>query len=365
MEDLLARAKKIVHGKDGAMSTEEEAEVQLIFRDLEDIKPKYQAAKKAADEADGVRSKTGSSSSNGWTKAAKGLTRVAPGDKVILPLGDLLRRKDADVDDQLDLAIRRDSSVKPLLEDKRNLASLFGSVDPGAAALHVEALKIESRGLSTGSNYLISETASGELSVERSSPMSVEAKAEVDIEITLDSDPLKQFALLAEHIPNQAFASVPALAAILAAALGRETQIALEAHVVEQIEAASPSPVSGGADILAQIRRGISDLQDSGVSGPFVAVISTEDQEAIDLTPSVDLPSGFPFCKIVSNPAIAVGEGYVLEPDSAGTLYRGAAALDKDALSYFDTNESRVRMEFNALFVVTEASAIRSLLGAS
>lgn len=365
MREILKHAKKITHGKNGAMTPEEEAEVELHLRDLENLRPQLEAAREAAAKADGVRSKTGPAT-DGWTKAATGLGKVAPGDKVVLPLADLLRRKDADVADQEALAIRRESGVRPILEDSRNLYSLFSAVDPGAGALHVEALRMASRGLADGSVYLIADAESGEFSVERSSPLSVEPKAEVDLAVELGSDPLKAFAALVSNIPNQAFQSVPALSGILAASLGRELNLALDAHVIAMIAAASPAVVSGGGDMAGKLRTAINDLRAAGITGPFTAVISPEDSALFDLMTEVDSPRGFPFgLKIIDNPNVAPGEGYVLDASTAGTLFRGAAALDKDALSGFDTNESRVRMEWNGLFIVNEVSAIISLADGS
>lgn len=341
IESLLSAGKSITHkasAEKRGLTDEERLTIDSNLAEAKRLKPQLVQAREAAAAVKTARSKGGRV--DGFGKAAVALVKGQQ--KYAGRLRDFV--KDATVTDALAEATRREPGIAPLREDSRNLYSLLSSTDPGAGALHVEDFRVDARGLAAGS-----------AAVERD-PMAQTAKAEIDVSIDLASADMKQFAALISSIPNQAFESVPALQALLASALGRELAIALDAHVLAAIQAANPAAVSGGVSVFEQLARAVSDLKAAGGNAD-VAILPPDVLEEIALTPADQLPSGwlrdrFGIGRIIDSPAVN-GIGYVADLSGAH-LYRGSMSMERDSSSGFDTNESRVRAEYNALAVIRE-----------
>lgn len=155
-------------------------------------------------------------------------------------------------------------------------------------------------------------------------------------------------------IPNQLFESEPALSAVLESSLGRELDQALDAHVLNQLEAAGIPTVSAGSSVMEKLAYAAADIRAAG-GNPEFAVISESDAIAVGMTTSEDMPSGYPFgLQVVASPFIASGDGLVGDRSGA-VLYGGPAKFDADPYTGFSTNETRVRLEYNALLHVREA----------
>jgi hypothetical protein len=358
MRRTLQSAREItdlVKSEKRAMTEDEAQDVQDMLDNVERMKAERQSLTEADREAKSIRSKTGRSI--GWKSVATPFTKGARSWDGRL---EAILGKGADVSDLEDRAIAREEGIRPLLEDTRRFHSLLPSSDPGTA-LHIESTKITARGLAAGSTYL---PESGSDSVERD-PMSTSAKAEADVAVAVEQVDLKQYALMSGYLPNAAFRSVEQLSPVMGAALGRELDIALDEAARAALEGAGASGPSAGSTVIEKLRYAKADLIANGVAGPFLAVISDVDAATIDLTPAVDMPSQFPFgLTITALPGIAAGEGFVLSREAMHE-YKGSARLDSDPFSKFDTNETQLRLEFEALVEVRESSAIIDLSAGS
>lgn len=352
---LLGEARAIVsrcerEGK--SLTPEQEARVAGLMAQAED----HVKAVKTRNRVNTIGSKgirpDGQKVVNGWTTAAKALVK---GERhVEVKLADLMG-KDLDAADMFAESTFHEPGLRPLLEDQRNIVGALPTADPGQGALHVDEFVITSRGLAAGS-----------ADVERS-PLDATAKAEVDLVIDLESADLKQYAALVSDLPNQAFDSIDGLTQLLVSALGRELTKRLDDATLAAIEAALPATVSGGTGFLGKVRRAISDLEDNGARAAL-AIVSPEDLEAIDMMTEDEVPIGFARdrfgLRYIAHPSLAAGEGYVLDPAGI-VLYRANAKFDRDDVTGFDTNSSRVRLEYNALALVREPGRIIDLAAAS
>jgi hypothetical protein len=344
MASTLADAKSITSrakAEKRSLTAAEDRDVTMALDNCRRMKAERDSLIEADREAREARSATGKSL--GWKAVASPLSKGERNwsGRLIDILG-----KGAEVDDLEDRAIKVEAGVRPLLQDTRRLFSLLPSSDPGTA-LHVENLVIDHEGLESGV-------------VERD-PLSTSAKAEANVAIRVDSVDLKQYAVMSGMIPNAAFRSVSQLSPAIQAAMGRELDKALDAAAFTALAAALPATVSGGGSTMDQLRIAKGDLIAAGAEGPFIAVISDEDAAVFDLTTEVDMPRGFPFgLTIVSLPGINPGEGFVFSREALH-LYQGAARLDSDPYTGFETNQTQLRLEYEALAVVREPGAIVAL----
>lgn len=348
------------------LTAEEQDGIKSRISALEALKSERDSLLEAGEDAAGIRARIGGASKGGWKAVAEGFVKAREAgrrDHVIDARLIDIHGKGAEVDDLLDAATRTEAGIRPLLEDGRKFSALLRTSDPGDA-LHLEHFSIDARGLAAGSSYGTGDGESGSMSVERS-PLSTEPKAEADVSVGQDSVDIRQFAITSGMIPNAAFKSVGALRGIIEASLGRELDKALDQHALQALADASPSAVSGGSGIVAKLRYAKADLVSAGVAGPYIAVIGDEDAVTIDLTVAEDMPAAFPFgMAIAVLPGIDAGDGFVMS-QSAMTLHKGAARLDADPFTGFNTNETNIRLEYEALAVVDEPSAIISLGGGS
>jgi hypothetical protein len=348
IKTLLDGAKAIVEkakSENRDMRPDEKHEADSKLNEVERLKPELKSARAAAAEADRLAGKTGKAT--GWKSVADALAKAGDGPQPRSwegRLGDVFG-KAVDADDQLADATREQPGIRPLLEDRRSFAALLDQSDPGTA-LHIETTSVLSRGLAAGS-----------AAVERD-PLSTDAKAVMDLVVSIDQADLRQFAITSGDVPNAAFRSVAGLSGILAASLGRELALSLDDHALAALETSTPDVVSGGSSMVEKIRYAIADLRGRGVAGRIICVISDADAVALDLALPDTLPDRFPYgAEIVALPGLSAGEGYALA-DGAMHLFKGAARLDVDPFTSFTTNQSDMRLEFEALATVQEPSAI-------
>jgi hypothetical protein len=353
----LADAKRITDKAEaeGRVLTEsEEHRLNSMLCEVDRVKPEILALREAAREAAGIRA---SGKTKGWDAVAKTLSKAhskADGGRI----GWEGKLKDVDVKgvtitDMLAESTKVEAGVRPLLEDSRRFHNLLPSSDPGNA-LHIDAFSIEARGLAGGSE-----------AVERD-PMSTGAKAVADLTIGIEEVDMRQFAVTSGAVPNQAFRSAPELSRILAAALGRELDEALDAHAVGALQASMPDVEASGSSLIEKLRHGKATLAARGVDGPFIAVIGDSDAAELDLMPADTLPHAFPFGISIAVVADALidGNAYLMAANAI-RKYRGAARLDVDPFSGFANNTSNTRLEYEALVTVVEPSAILDLVGIS
>jgi hypothetical protein len=328
----LAQAKAITaaarHDKRG-LTDEESVKIKALQEDAE------KAIRRSKILSGDLRG-DGTETQDGWTELSKAMVR---GDRVFKSrLTDFIRAKDvthAELEND-----QQSAGIRPLLEDSRGMAGFFPRVQLQPGALTVSEYFIASRGVASGT-------------VERD-PMGTGEKAVVDVTIDLDSADARQFAAIVDDLPNQLFESEPALMGVLQTSLGRELEQALDSHILTKIEAAGVPLVSAGSTVVEKLAYAAADIRAAGGNADF-ALISEADKVAIDLTVADDIPNGYPFgLTIIASPFIASGDGLVADR-SAAVLYAGTAKFDVDPFTGFSVNESRVRLEYNALFHVREA----------
>lgn len=237
--------------------------------------------------------------------------------------------------------------------DTRGLGGVFPTeqLDPGEAA--IQDFRATSR-----------ET---EGTIERD-PIATSEKAKMALGIELVVDPLKQFALYIDSIPNKAFDYVETLGEVLENELGKQlTEALYGTHCISQILASAPPVGLKGADLLTQIRYGVKMARALGCS-PTVIALSPDDAESLDLaTTGTD--------KVLIFPTRAVGGAspvwgltireipdleapIIMDAPVLGKLFLGSAVLRIDQATGLSTNECRVLLEYEALLNV------RSPLGA-
>lgn len=341
----LANCKRLVDAASRDGRKLEEWEKRDLDRDLlqiEELKREKDSVRESTRMADDVRSRTGSGS-DGLRKVVSAFCR---GEKIVsVPGVDLLSKgvTFADAENRQMVA----SGITELVEDKRRLSSLFSSKDPGPALTVAEFKQTGSRVI-TGT-------------VERALTAAT-AKATMDVTVSYVEASVRQLAVLIKDIPNALFDAEPALNGFLASQLQVALDVALDAHVAAQINAAGvPWSLDTGVP-LTDVRTGKTTMEARGAHPAIVAVPGSVAQ-AIDLQTDATRALGYPFSlRWVVVPQLTD----LLMIDPAGAqLYVGNARLERDPYTSFDKNLSNVRAELSALFHVRQASLFQNIGGGS
>jgi hypothetical protein len=199
-----------------------------------------------------------------------------------------------------------------------------------------------------------SRAIAGEGKVERS-PADVTPKAEINLGVDLATPTVKQMAAITKA-PNQLLESIELFADFLRAELQYQLDKGLDTHVLAAITAAKVPSGKTGADLIARVRNAKATMLTSGANPALVVLTPTQAAE-LDL---VKTELGYLFglrpggatelwgLKVIESPTVTVPT--LIDPLTLGRLYLEMGTLLLDPFSHADTNESRVRAEFNALY---------------
>jgi hypothetical protein len=144
-------------------------------------------------------------------------------------------------------------------------------------------------------------------------------------------------------------------------------QRAVDAHIVEQVAAASIPSGGGGANAFEDILYSQEVVREAGYD-PSLVLVSPADALAIQL---LQLEDGVTYAfaqrppTMVATPAVADGEGFVCDPSAIGELHLGDFTLRAFEENAGQTNSSTVRGESSGLFVVQREDAAATLASGS
>ena len=291
------------------------------------------------------------SGDSGWKAVARHLS-VANGEfRADVPL-DALMQPMAALDASANVASSRVPSVRapfvPQPVDRRYLYPELPreSLDDGVLAI-VEFRQDAASGTVTGD-------------VMRD-PVSVAPKAELDIGIAAASEDVEQFAITIDNVPQVLFSSEPALHAFLQSRMQRVLDLAIDTHVLDQIEAATPPSGSSGTGLVAQIRNAVAASRALG-AWPSAVALNPDDAAALDLHTASgsgeftfatrDAGSASPLWSLQIIESPSVSDPMVIDPALLGALYAGTSTITIDPYTGLKTNTVRLRLEIQALFHV-------------
>jgi hypothetical protein len=299
------------------------------------------------------------SGGDGWALAARELDLAQGRDRVDMPAGDLLRppAQFAAVNLTPGSSLKGPSYlVQPMVEKAADRRFLYPWLQREELDLGVLALT-EFR--QTGSRSL-----SG--SIERD-PVATSAKANLSLSIELATPSLRQLACLVEGVPAKLFDSEPALLGFLTNELSYQLDVAMDAHVLAQIAAATPAKGETGTGWIVKIRNGVSAARAQGVN-PAILVVSPKVAAELDtwtdtvgeftfLTRDVGTASPLFGMQIVELPSEEV-KPTLIDPQVLGILYVSHATMLVNPYSGMSKNEVSVRLEWDALFHVRDVSGV-------
>ena len=177
-------------------------------------------------------------------------------------------------------------------------------------------------------------TVSG--SVERD-PVSTAAKAQLAIEVTAETLPLKQVAVVLEKVPSKLIEALSTFQAFLQNEMAYQLRVALDAHVSAAITAAEPTKGETGADLIAKIRTAVQEARAKGAK-PSVLAVAPAVATELDLVKTElgyifvirDVGGSSPVfgLNVVEVPGLA--HPLLIDPTTAGVLYLGMARLFVD-----------------------------------
>jgi len=194
-------------------------------------------------------------------------------------------------------------------------------------------------------------------------------KASLSVTLEHVTAPLKTLAIMVENIPIQLMRSLPALNDFFNTEMQYQIDAALDAHVMAQIEAATPPSDATAGDLFTRVRNAIAAMRLVGAN-PDLLVLNPTDSAALDLL--ADNEARYYFgppartgmantlwdLRVVERTS-ADGDEPPMLIDSAriGQLYLGMMRFEADPFSGFKKNLVSLRLEANALFNVRAANA--------
>ncbi len=346
LRETLKSAKAITEkakANDRGMSSVEHDEFQAFMSKADGLEAEAAKAK-AAD----VKSRLDGAEPNGWKVIAKAISSGmgeidnARGVKQSVSLKSLTDS----IDNDLESRVQQGISVLP--SDQRFIYGLIEGADAGDS-LYVSDFRLTAR----------SVTAEG--GVERD-PRGTTAKARLNATIDSFTEPIKQLAILADGIPNAVIAALPQVTAVLQSEMQKSLNVALDAHVLAAINAASPETATSGDSVEAAVRSAITHMTDDGLN-PDVVVLNPVDAATVDLHTFETKVTAFPFgLKVVTSNDAGQGSPLVLDTTQLGVLYKGSAQAASDPYNgvggaNFAENLCDLRLEFNTLMVVRQSKA--------
>jgi hypothetical protein len=246
-------------------------------------------------------------------------------------------------------AVRIERPSPPLGADRRFLFPLLPSEGVESDATSIASFRAKARTLASPSDMIraIDETST---------------KPETDTTSELASEPLKQVATIESAVPNIMLESA-AMRGWINDDLSFAYATAVDFHVTDQIETASPNTAASGADLLESILLAAEAVAAAGYS-PSVLAASPETLIALLLLrqPGTDdyvFSGNQPPLGALRKVAVSGLEtSYVLDPNAAGKLYSSPVLVATFEENSGQSNTSTVRIESNALFLVQRVDAI-------
>jgi hypothetical protein len=290
---------------------------------------------------------------DGYALAARELNLAAGHTRVDMAARDLLRRPLAAVTVSPSEGLTAPSVAGPFVSkpaDRRFLYPLLQheSVDGGALAL-------------TEYKQTGSRTVTGE--VERD-PVNDSVKADLALGVTLATPSLKQFAVTISNVPSQLLESIDVFYSFLRSEMGYQLDLAVDAHVLAQVAAATPEHGKTGSDLISRVRNAIAAMRALGAN-PTILALSPTDAAALDVTKTElgyvfairDTGSASPLygLTLVENPQITAP--VLIDPALLGVLYTELGTLLVDPFTSLEKNLVRLRAEFTGLFHVRSPEA--------
>jgi hypothetical protein len=291
---------------------------------------------------------------DGWATVANELSLADGRNRVNVPLGDLMRSPAmAAVKVTPSSGLTAPAIEAPFTQsarDERHIWTVFPSGEP----VDVEIAAI------TDYRQKGSRTVTG--SVERD-PVATTSKAKLGLEVELVSAPLKQFAVVIEKVPAKLFDFIPVFQAFLNNEAAYQVSLALDAHCLAQIAAATPASGLEGATLIEQARNGVAAMRERGAN-PTVLALNPTDAAALDVQKSTGSAEYIFATRDSGSSSPLFGNTIVEVPDLTapllidrailGVVYSGMATFLADPFSGLDTNEVRLRVEMEALLHIRD-----------
>ena len=187
-------------------------------------------------------------------------------------------------------------------------------------------------------------------------------KADLALTLTAVNEPLVQAAVTVSNLPNQVLQSVDGVIDFLNSEGLYQVQLSVDAHVYGAIEDANPPFGLTGADLITQVRNGISEMRALGAS-PDLLVLNPSDSAELDLIQD-DGGFVFPFRTGEASPlwGLTVVEHSIptdaapllIDSSLIGSLYLGSIQFQADPFTGFVRNTTTLRIETNCLMVVRQ-----------
>ncbi|WP_395159856.1 hypothetical protein [Ilumatobacter sp.] len=198
-------------------------------------------------------------------------------------------------------------------------------------------------------------------------------KANVDTTTVLVNDPLVDFAVTINDIPNAVLESVPQFAAFMESEGQFQIQQAIDAHVMAQIEAATPDSGLTGTNLIEQTRNAIGAMRAVGAR-PRLAVLNPTDSVELDtytesgsgayVFPTRSTNTASPLWDLNVIERIGAGDEapFLIDPQMLGVLYLGGMRFDADPYTGFRKNLTTLRVEIKGLFHVRNIQGAYKIL---
>jgi len=306
-------------------------------------------------DAEAGRSGDAFSGANGWADAARRLDLVHGETRVDLAGGALLQRPMAALNVQ-DFSgsgasvVRAPAQAPP--QDRRFAYPALAQRSVDSGDLAIGAFTIE---YTTGASELTG--------IERA-PTATDPKAELEADVGWESKDLRQFAVTMDDVPVKVLEAEDQLRALLESEMRYRIELALDAHVISAIEAATPPSGSTGTGLVAQVRNAVAASRALG-GNPDVLLLNPTDAAALDLTTAGadgmfvfatrDSGSASPLWSLVIRESETVTNPTLLDRALLGPLYVGTGSVLVDPYSSMERNVVRLRVEIEALAFVRDA----------
>jgi len=325
--------------------------LKSIERELEEAAEEQTTLLKELGDAEAGQGGVAFSGVNGWREVARHLNVESGEFRADVPLGALMQPMAA-FDGSVDVASSRIPAARaPFVQqpvDRRYVYPVLPRESLDAGVLAVVEFRQDGA----------SGTVSGDVVRD---PVSVEPKAELDIGITAASEDVEQFAITIDNVPQVLFSAEPALQAFLQTRMQRILDLAIDTHVLDQVQAASPPSGSSGTGLIEQVRNALAASRALGAN-PSVVALNPDDAAGLDLHTASgsgeftfatrDAGSASPLwsLQIVESPSVT--DPMLIDPGLLGALYAGASTITIDPYTGLKTNTVRLRLEIQALFHV-------------
>lgn len=295
---------------------------------------------------------SGESSGDGYAHIARSIDLESGRSRVDLPLGELLNSGPmASLTVSPSSGIKNPSifeqGVEAMGRDFRHLAAYFNGEQVDPSILGVADWKQSGRSVSG--------------TVERDQ-MAVTSKAKLSVTVTAEQTALKTLAIVLDKIPVKLIESQEGFTSFLQAELAYQLALALDAHCVAQILAATPPHGLEGATLIEQSRHAVAEMRGVGARPTVLALTPTE-AAALDVQKTElayifatrDTGSASPLWNnAIAEVPTGLSSPLMIDPLLLAYLYLGVARFQVDPYTGLDTNEVRVRLEADCLLHVRQ-----------